>query len=205
MIRIFATPLRGATSVSRLTRWNSTVVLCEALVGNVPAAPTLSAVTAASQLGTDHVYLLVIGGDAPIKVPVGVTSILHMQSKEATIDAIKAAIEDAVVKYTCTHFITTSSIYLPQVAKILNMPTATDVVEIVSRETFLTGDNKVMVHLRDTLKLLGIRASCFDPAAMGNDVVEVRLMKEDSTAIRVAYKAMPALLLVIVAAIMLPE
>jgi electron transfer flavoprotein alpha subunit len=205
MFSLFAAPLRRVTTVSSLTRWNSTVVLSEALVGNVPAAPTLSAVTAALQLGTDHVYLLVIGGAAPTKVPVGVTSILHMQGKDTTEDVVKAAIEDAVVKHTCTHFIMTGSTLLPQIAKKLNMTIATDVVEIVSRETFLTGDDKVAVHLRDTLKVLGIRASCFDPAPIGNDVVEVRLMKDDSTVMRVAYKAMPALLLVIVAAIMLPE
>jgi hypothetical protein len=201
--------LRIVSSFSRTRtwlgcRWNSTLILSEPFVSKLPSTSTLAAATAATQLGSDQIFLLVFGKELPAQTPEGVTSILHVPALEMNAQTLYSTIEDAFVKHNCTHVIATKPIYLTQVAKQLHVPIVVDVVEIENREKFRTGDDRQEAYIPDTLKILCIRPSAFESALL-REPVEAKIFQEDSKAVKLAYKVIPVFLLLIGSAMVIPD
>lgn len=184
-----------------LYRWNSTLVVAH---GKTPAS-TQSAVTAATQLGIDKVHLLLMGPKAAARTPSvkGVTKIVYMPQVES-VDALKAAIDDQVVKHNCTHVVGTTNSLLPEVAKLLHVPIVQDVVAIKSPEIFETGASKEEAKCPETLHILEINPDSFEPAEIVEKGAAVETLREPMQITQYAYKAAPPILLLLLGFTFIP-
>lgn len=124
----------AATSTSRLSasRWASTLVVSEPLVGGVTPPGTQSSVTAATQLG-QPVELLVVGDEAPTKIPTGVQKVYHVAIGDKLPETVANAVQ-ATVSSDTTVVLGTSSKYgstvIPRIAAQLKASPITDILEI---------------------------------------------------------------------------
>jgi hypothetical protein len=206
-IEIMTITLRIASSILKpkaFYRWNSTLILSEPFVAKLSSVATLSAATAATQLGSDQIFLVVFGKELPIQTPEGITSILHLPALEMNTKTLHSVIEDAVVKHNCTHVVASTPLFLTEVSKQLNIPIVMDVVKIDNRERFRTGDDRKETYVPDTLKMLCIRPSAFAPALLREPVVAT-VLQEDSKAVALTYKIMPIFLLFIGLVMVIPD
>lgn len=129
-------------------RWASTLVLSEPLAGTSTAVPaaTCAAVTAAQQLKTDAVDLLVVGPTAPTRVPVGVGKVWHATTTAThpTAESVALAVQQVAATEANTeysHVVGTStkfgSTVVPRAAALLQTSPITDIVEIVEPLVFI--------------------------------------------------------------------
>ena len=136
---MFASPTtrnlrRLVTTPSLSGRWASTLVVSEPLVEGVTPPGTQATVTAAAKLG-QPVELLVVGADAPCRIPAGVSKVYHVaiadKLAESVANAIQAAVktsgETTVVMGTSSKF---GSTVIPRAAALLNVSPITDILEI---------------------------------------------------------------------------
>lgn len=166
----------AATSTSRLSasRWASTLVVSEPLVGGVTPPGTQSSVTAATQLG-QPVELLVVGDEAPTKIPTGVQKVYHVAIGDKLPETVANAVQ-ATVSSDTTVVLGTSSKYgstvIPRIAAQLKASPITDILEIQDENTFVrpmyAGNvlAKVVSKNPSALKVLSIRPTCFDKAEL---------------------------------------
>lgn len=141
-------------------------------------AATLHAVTAASKLG-DDIHLLVAGSgakavaDQATKVA-GVSKVLLADDAayaHALAENLAWLVKEIAGNYS--HILTPSDTFgknfLPRAAALLDVAQVTDVLEIVSADTFkrpiYAGNAIATVQSSDKIKLLTIRSTAFDKAA----------------------------------------
>lgn len=157
----------------------SVLVLAEHHQGHLKPS-TLNTVTAATKLGGD-VTVLVAGNnvgavaDAAAKI-VGVTKVVVADSP-ALDHALPEAVAPILVNlaksyaYVLAPATAFGKNILPRVAGLLDVQQISDVIEIVSADTFkrpvYAGNAIATVQSSDALKLLTIRTTAFDPAAQG--------------------------------------
>jgi electron transfer flavoprotein alpha subunit len=175
---------RWVTLSPRLSlRWATTLVLAE---GSSISSVTCQAVTAATQLKNDQITLLVVSGStsnaAPSQVPAGTTKLLHAALSQAVVvpESAASAVYAAVqADPNITHVVSTSSKFgstvLPRAAALLSSSGGGcspihDVIQIISRDTFIrplyAGNVLIKVQMTDALKVLSIRPTAFDKAAL---------------------------------------
>ena len=139
---------------------------------------TLNTITAASKIG-DDIHVLVAGksaqsvADAAAKVA-GVKKVLHADSADyehALAENLAWLVKENAGAYS--HVLTPSDTFgknfLPRVAALLDVAQVTDVMEIVSEDTFkrpiYAGNAIATVQSSDKIKLLTIRGTAFEKAA----------------------------------------
>jgi len=154
-------------------RFASTLVVSEPLTANGSISPsTQSTVTAATELANgDGISLLLCGGDVPSQIPEGVTDILHVPGEavrlsETVASAIQVASSTKDFDYIIASASKFGSTVVPRAAALLSLSPVTDVIKIVSDDTFIrpmyAGNALAEVKATDTIKLLSVRPTCFD-------------------------------------------
>ena len=141
---------------------------------------TLHTVTAAKKLGTD-IHLLILGhqcSEAATHAATidGVTKVLvgdHATYAHALAEQLAPAVVSIAASYS--HVLAPSTTFgkniLPRIAALLDMAQVTDVIEILSADTFkrpiYAGNVIATVQNTDTIKLLTIRTTAFSKAMLG--------------------------------------
>lgn len=139
---------------------------------------TLNTVTAASQFG-DDVHALVVGNSCGDVVAasariVGISKVLSVDSAEyeyGLVENVAPVVKNFASGYT--HVLAPASTFgknlLPRVAAMLDVQQISDISEIISEDTFIrpiyAGNALAKVKSTDTVKLITIRTTTFDPAA----------------------------------------
>jgi len=156
-------------------RFGSTLVLSDPLTpeGETPPA-TQSAVTAAQKLGADSIELLVVSETAPTKVPAGVSKVYHAAATRALAETIASTLQSTSSKNSYDFVVGTSSKFgstvIPRAAALLGVSPVTDIVDILEPDTYVrpmyAGNALAKVKAKDALKVLSIRPTSFDKAAL---------------------------------------
>lgn len=124
-----------AASSSRLA---STLVVSEPLEGGVTPPGTQSTVLAAQLLNQD-VALLVVGTEAPTKVPTGVSKVYHVPIGDKLAESVCNAIQTVATTKDCNIVVGTSSKFgatvIPRAAAMLDSSPITDILEIQDEST----------------------------------------------------------------------
>eukprot|EP00613_Pedinella_sp_CCMP2098_P005010 CAMPEP_0171606582 /NCGR_PEP_ID=MMETSP0990-20121206/7844_1 /TAXON_ID=483369 /ORGANISM="non described non described, Strain CCMP2098" /LENGTH=322 /DNA_ID=CAMNT_0012169437 /DNA_START=24 /DNA_END=992 /DNA_ORIENTATION=- len=147
--------------------------------GNVLSQSTLSAVTAASKFG--EITMLVSGSNckevAKQASHVGLVKRVLLQEDsglanclaENTALAVASAVEGGEFTHVVVPSSNNSKNYLPRVAAVLDVAPITDVIEIVSGDTFVrpmyAGNALSTVQSSDNLRVLSVRSTAFEKAA----------------------------------------
>lgn len=154
--------------------------------GSLKAA-TLSALTAAGQIGGD-VDLLVVGSgcgaaaDAAAKVP-GVRQVLLADNAvydHALAENVAALIKEIAADYT--HLLAPASSngknFMPRVAALLDVGQISEIVQVVSADTFVrpiyAGNANATVQSLDPIKVITVRPTAFDAAAAEGGAAAVK-------------------------------
>jgi electron transfer flavoprotein alpha subunit len=159
-------------------RPNSTLVIAEPTTDSSLAPQTLSAITAASKLHDGPISLLTFSPASA--VPELVSTVINASSDgkssllaETVSNAVKAAAE----KQRYTHVVCAGtkfgSNYLGRIGAMLGVSPVSDVVEVLSDNTFIrplyAGNALAKVISNDDLKLISIRPTSFDKASPTNE------------------------------------
>jgi len=168
---------RSFQAVSR--RCASTLVVSEALKDSAVPAATCAAVTAASQLGTDGVHLLVVGPEAPTQIPVGVSKVLFANTSSTVAETVAATTATAAAG-DYSHVLACStkagSTSLPRSAALMGVSPLSDVLEIRDPNTFVrpfyAGNALCTIKAHETKICMTIRPTAFEPAALEASSVE---------------------------------
>ncbi|KAJ9453562.1 putative electron transfer flavoprotein subunit alpha [Diplonema papillatum] len=140
-------------------------------------ASTLSAVTAASQIGGDVTAFAVdkAAAEAVAKVA-GVSAVVHPENdilKNELAENCSKYISDLVKSKSYTHVLAPSSAYgksvLPRIGATLDSQPLTDISAVHGEDTFTramyAGNVITKVKMSDAVKLLSVRSASFDKAA----------------------------------------
>jgi electron transfer flavoprotein alpha subunit len=142
---------------------------------------SLKLINAACQIDTD-VHALVVGADCQ-KVAeqtadvVGVTKVLCADSAEYKYQLAENVAElVAELGKNYSHILapatTTGKNFLPRVAALLDVAQLSDVIKVISVDTFLrpiyAGNALATVQSSDAIKVMTVRTAAFDAAATGN-------------------------------------
>ena len=147
---------------------------------------TLNTVSAAARLGGE-LHLLVAGQDADAVIEsarsiTGVARVLsasHEGLADGLAENIAWLVRELAPAYT--HIVTPASNFgknfMPRVAAMLDVMQVSDIVEVVSEDTFVrpiyAGNALQTVKSRDPIKLLTVRATAFDRAEEGAAAAEL--------------------------------
>jgi electron transfer flavoprotein alpha subunit len=149
-------------------------------------ASTLNTVTAAGQLG-DELHALVVGFNCDqvvsttVKIE-GIDKVLKIDSAEyeyGLVENTASVVENIAKSYS--HVLAPASTFgknlLPRVAAMLDVQQISDISEIVSEDTFIrpiyAGNALATVQSTDSIKLITVRTTTFDPAAEEGGDAEV--------------------------------
>ena len=153
---------------------------------------TLNAVTAASQIGGD-IHIAVIGANVgavtqAASAVAGVTKVLSFDDAsltEQTSEAVAAQILSVVGQYS--HIVAAASSMaksvLPRVAAKLDVAQVSEIVEVVSADTFVrpiyAGNVMATVQSSDAVKVITVRTTGFDAVAAtgGSAAVEAQAVQ----------------------------
>lgn len=159
----------------------STLILAEHEAGELRPA-TLSVVTAAVAIGGD-VDLLIAGNDvagvaAKAAEIGGVTRVLVADDAAYTnelAENLSALVLKHAEGYSHILFAATAAgkNCMPRVAALLNVSGISDIVEVKSADTFVrpiyAGNALATVQSTDSVKIIGVRTTSFEPAAQGGN------------------------------------
>ena len=172
-----------------------------------PAAKNL--VTAARQI-SDDVHILLIGADvsgpaasaAEIDGVKQVITITDPESAHVVLpERVAPDLAQLIKTGAYTHLIMPASVFgknmMPRIAALLDMQPISDVIRITSPDTFMrpiyAGNAIATVRSNDTIKLLTIRGTAFEPAATsgnnapieqvagGTETLQVRFVSSEMT------------------------
>jgi Electron transfer flavoprotein, alpha subunit len=172
----------------------------EAMSSLMPA--TLSAISAAQKLHSGPITILSDKAIDTSSLPSAVTSVLHIgASSSGTPDKdkslcgsllvaenVSAHIQQAQTLYSFSHIIAPATKFgsniLPRAAAILGMSPITDIIEILSNDTFVrpiyAGNALAKVQATQNVKLLSVRTTAFEKAAVDGSpaATVINLMEE---------------------------
>ncbi|NBX02925.1 MAG: electron transfer flavoprotein subunit alpha/FixB family protein [Alphaproteobacteria bacterium] len=146
---------------------------------------TRSTFTAALQLGGD-VHVLAVGSKefaAQLAAVAGVSKVLHVEDNTYPLAENIAPLIAALAKnysHVLAAATTTGKDILPRAAALLDVSQISDVVQVISPDTFLrpfyAGNALQTVQTMDAIKLLTIRQTAFAPAANGGNATIENIM-----------------------------
>jgi|TARA_R110000868_G_scaffold180529_8_gene421157 electron transfer flavoprotein alpha subunit len=143
---------------------------------------SLKLIHAASQIDSD-IHALVVGADCQnvakqASAVQGVTKVLCADNAQYTYQlAENVAQLVAELGSAYSHILapatTTGKNFLPRVAALLDVAQLSDVIKVISADTFLrpiyAGNALATVQSSDKIKVITVRTAAFDAAALGND------------------------------------
>ena len=153
-------------------------------------ASTLHAVSAAAKLGGD-IHVMVVGHEAHASAKaaaqvLGVSKVLHVDAPylaSATAESM-AANALSLLPGTYTHVVTAATSFgkniLPRVAAKLDVAQISEVINIESGDTFVrpiyAGNAFATVQSKDSIKVITIRTTAFEPAAATGGQASVEIV-----------------------------
>ena len=187
------------TNAALRCRWATTLVVAEPGLGAASPA-TAAAVTAAKLLGNDSITVLQINDNTnnndsntmALQVPSGTTTIIHVTQSSSnnnsntihmTPETVARAVQQVVAESSkddkITHIVGTSTKFgatlVPRLAALFDSSPVTDIVQIVSPDTFVRPlyASNVLAKVQTTtstnnnsVQVLSIRPTAFDPAPL---------------------------------------
>jgi electron transfer flavoprotein alpha subunit len=178
----------SASFLHNQQRSGSTLVIAEPSGGDGSslAPSTLSAITAASKLNSGPISLLTFS--SPSAVPSAVSSVIQA-SADGNSSLLAETVTNAVVaaneKHGFSHIVAPGTKfganYLGRAGAKLGVSPVSDVVEVLSEDTFVrplyAGNALAKVIAKDSpLKLISIRPTAFDKAESDNDTVAIEAL-----------------------------
>lgn len=160
-------------------RSESTLVIAEPTGDDSLAPSTLSAISAAAKLHSGPISLLTFSS-TPNAVPSAVSSVIQANTEGSSLlaETVTNAVVAANEKYGYSHIVAAASKfganYLGRAGAKLGVSPVSDVVEVLSEDTFVrplyAGNALAKVIAKDSpLKLISIRPTAFDKAESDNE------------------------------------
>lgn len=171
---LFSSALRNA----------STLIIAEPSGENEVAASTLATITAAQKLHSGPITLLTNKVLDASSLPSSVSKVIHTDQPleyHALAESIANSVKKAQDSHKFTHILAPASKFgsnvLPRAAAVLDCSPITDVVEVLSEDTFVrpiyAGNALAKVQATQETKVLSMRATAFEKAdADGSPNVE---------------------------------
>ncbi len=159
------------TSASKSARSASTLIIAEPTDGDGIAPATLSTITAAQKLHEGPITLLSSQPVDRSTVPAAVSSILQT-STGSLAESISDSVQKAQDLHSFSHIIAPATKFgsnvLPRAAAVLNASPITDIIEVLSEDTFVrpmyAGNALAKVQSTEAVKVLSVRSTAFDKA-----------------------------------------
>lgn len=158
---------------SNSIRKASTLVIAEPTSDSSLAASTLSTISAAQHF-SGSITLLTNKEVDKASIPSSVTDILETDLKDSLAESISEAVKLAQTAPAggYTHILAPATKFgsnvLPRVASVLNTSPVTDIVQVLSEDTFIrpmyAGNVLAKVRSKETVKCLSIRPTAFEKA-----------------------------------------
>lgn len=159
---------------------------------------TLSVITAAQKLHSGPITLLCDRAVDTSALPSAVTSVLHMGSTDKSsadslllAESISAHIQQAQSLYEFSHIVAPATKFgsniLPRSAAMLGVSPITDVIEVLSDDTFVrpiyAGNALAKVQATQNVKILSVRATAFEKAIVDGSpsATVINLMDEKAS------------------------
>jgi len=175
-------------SESSLTNFSTLVIAEPSKDTSTLSPPTLSAITAASKLHSGPISLLTFSSDE-VNVPSEVISVIQANTAGDQSSLLAETVTNAVVaaneKHQYTHIVTPGTKfganYLGRAGAQLGVSPISDVVEVVSEDTFVrplyAGNALAKVVAKGSgVKLLSIRPTSFEKAVVSDSAAETETL-----------------------------
>jgi electron transfer flavoprotein alpha subunit len=160
-----------STSIS--IRCASTLIIAEPASDASALAPsTLAAISAAQKLHSGPITLMLNTSIDPSVVPSSISTILNTNQSDSLAETIAAAVKKAQETYSFSHIVAPATKFgsnvLPRAAAALNCSPITDIIDILSEDTFVrpiyAGSALAKVQSTEDVKVLSVRSTAFDQA-----------------------------------------
>jgi electron transfer flavoprotein alpha subunit len=148
------------------------------------ASATLSTITAAQKLSGPITLLTSKSIDASC-VPSSVVEIIETDLKDSLAESISNAVQMAQEANQFSHIVAPATKFgsnvLPRIASVLSTSPITDVIDILSEDTFIrpmyAGNVLAKVRSKESLKCLSVRSTAFDKSKVGDGSTDVKVTK----------------------------
>mmetsp|Transcript_23349 Transcript_23349/g.34822 ORF Transcript_23349/g.34822 Transcript_23349/m.34822 type:complete len:347 (-) Transcript_23349:174-1214(-) len=190
-----------STATTLLSRDASTLIISEpsSTPSSTLPASTLSAITAATKLHPGPITLLLFNTPTPASIPSCISTVINAKCSEHNSPLLAETVTSAILaeqerpkEEAYSHILTANTKFganvLPRVSAVLNTSPVTDVVEVCGEDTFVrpmyAGNALAKVQSTDTTKVLSVRSTAFEKAALGEsspEVVELEVPEQTLT------------------------
>jgi len=195
MQRFFTSVRHSRINFSISSRFGSSLVVSEPIskessLNSLPPS-TLSAITAAKQI-SDEIDVLIFSNSVPSKLPAEVKRILICKDCVPIAENVSTAIKKAQDQNNYSHIFASATKFganiLPRSASSFNVSPITDVIEILSEDTFIrpmyAGNALAKVKSHDSpLKLISVRSTAFDKCPDVEETKEVVELEIESSSL----------------------
>jgi len=173
---------RAHRTLTSSIRSASTLIIVEPTNDTFLAPATLSAITAARQLdNSGPITLLSTTSIDPANVPSAVSSIIITNQSDSLAETISASVKKAHEANSYSHIIAPATKFgsnvLPRAAALLNASPITDIIDILSEDTFVrplyAGNALAKVQSTEAVKVLSVRPTAFDKAEIDGSSADV--------------------------------
>lgn len=172
----------GTVSAFQRMRLASTLVIAEPSSDSSLAPSTLSTITAAQKL-SGPITLLTSKSIDPSCIPSSVVEIVETDLKDSLAESISNAVQMAQEANQYSHILAPATKFgsniLPRVASVLNTSPVTDIIDILSEDTFIrpmyAGNVLAKVRSKEALKCLSVRSTAFEKSKVGEGSTNVKI------------------------------
>lgn len=172
----------GTVRAFQRMRLASTLVIAEPSSDSSLAPSTLSTITAAQKL-SGPITLLTSKSIDPSSIPSSVVEIVETDLKDSLAESISNAVQMAQEANQYSHILAPATKFgsnvLPRVASVLNTSPVTDIIDILSEDTFIrpmyAGNVLAKVQSKEALKCLSVRSTAFEKSKVGEGATNVKV------------------------------
>lgn len=166
-------------------RLASTLVIAEPSSDSSLAPSTLSAITAAQKLHSGPITLLTSKSIDSSSIPSSVVEIVETDLKDSLAESISIAVQMAQETNSYSHIVAPATKFgsnvLPRIASVLKTSPITDIIDILSEDTFIrpmyAGNVLAKVRSKESLKCLSVRSTAFEKSQVGDGSPNVKITK----------------------------
>lgn len=172
---------RSLTSTA--SRSASTLIIAEPTNNDSTelAPSTLSTISAAQKLHSGPITLLTNKPIDSSALPSSVTSVINTNQSDSLAETISACVKKAQEMNQYSHILAPATKFgsnvLPRAAAVLDASPITDIVEVLSDDTFVrpmyAGNALAKVQSTEDVKVLSVRSTAFEKAEVGGSDAEI--------------------------------